>query len=76
MTRHGVVEPSAAGAPPPATDPRVSMVTIATDGVATSHVQGRLNRAEAQRSGPSASIPTPPSGGRAIADIGRSSKSP
>ena len=29
MTRHGMVQPSAAGAQPPATDPRVSMVIIA-----------------------------------------------
>jgi hypothetical protein len=52
------------------------MVIIATDRVATNRVPGRLNRAKAQRSGLSASIPAPPSGGRAIADTGRSSKSP
>ncbi|TIN90292.1 MAG: hypothetical protein E5Y02_33740 [Mesorhizobium sp.] len=76
MTRHGMVEPSPAGAPPPATDPRVSIVNIAADSVATSLVPDRLNRAEAQRSGLPASIPTPPSSGHAIADIGRRSKSP
>jgi len=76
MTRHGMVEPSAASALPPATNPRVSMVTIDADRVATSRMQGRLNRAEAQRSGLSASTSALPSGGRAIADIGRSSKFP
>jgi len=63
-------------APPPATDPRVSMVIIATDRVATSLGRDRLNRAEAQRSGLSAFIHTLPGTGRAIADIDRSSKSP
>jgi hypothetical protein len=76
MIRHGMVDPSAAGAPPPATNPRVSMVIIATDRGATSLGRDRLNRAKAQRSGLSASIPTLPSGARAIADIGRSSKAP
>ncbi len=76
MTRHSMVEPSAAGAQPPATDPRASIVSIAADSAATSLVLDQLNRAEAQRSGLSASIPTLPSSGRAIADIGRSSKSP
>jgi hypothetical protein len=36
MTRHGMVEPSAAGARPPASDPRASIVKIAADSVATS----------------------------------------
>lgn len=76
MTRHGKVEPSAAGAQPPATDPRASTVNIAAARDATSLVRDQRHRAEAQRSGPSASIPTPPSGGRAIADIDRRSKSP
>jgi len=76
MIRHGMVDPLAAGAPPPATDPRVSMVIIATDRVATSLGRDRLNRAEAQRSGLSAFIHTLPGTGRAIADIDRSSKSP
>ena len=40
MTRHGMVQPSAAGAPPPATDPRASMVTVAADRVATSQRAG------------------------------------
>jgi hypothetical protein len=76
MTRHGMVEPSAAGARPPASDPRASIVKIAADSVATSLVRDRLDCAEAQRSRLFASIPTLPSGGRAIADIGRRSKSP
>jgi hypothetical protein len=56
MTRHGMVKTSAAGAPPPATYPRAFMVIIAADRVATGSVPGRLNRADAQRSGLSASI--------------------
>lgn len=76
MTRHGLIETRAADAPPPATDPRAQMVTVAADRLTTSNVRGRLNRAEVQRSGLFVSIPTLPSGARAIADIGRSSKSP
>ena len=76
MTRHGKVEPSAAGAQPQATDPRASIVNIAADSVATCLVRDRLDHAKAQRSGLSASIPTLPSGGSTIADIGRRSKSP
>ena len=76
MTRHGMIEPSAAAIQPPAADSRASKVTIAADEVATSRVPGRQYRAEAQRSGPSASTSALPSGSRAIADIGRSSKSP
>ena len=76
MIRHGMVEPSAVGAPPPAKDPGVSIMCIVTDRVATSYVQGRLNGAEAQRNGLSASTHALPSDGRAIADIDRRSKSP
>ncbi|AZO45255.1 MAG: hypothetical protein EOS78_30250 [Mesorhizobium sp.] len=76
MTRHGMVEPSPAGAPPLATAPRVSIINIAAHSVATSLVRDRLNRAEAQRSGLPASIPTLPSSGRAVADTSRKSKSP
>lgn len=76
MTRNGIVEPSAAGARPQASDPRASIVKIAADSVATSLVLDRLDCAEAQRSRLFASIPTHHSGGRAIADIGRRSKSP
>lgn len=76
MTRHGMVEPSAAGAALPAEEPRAPMVTSAANGIAMSQAQGRQHRAAAQRSLQSASILTLPSGGRAIADLGRSSKSP
>ena len=76
MTRHGMVEPSAAGASPPATDPRASTVNIAADSFTTSLVLYRLDCAQTQRSGISVSIPTYQSGGRAIGDIGRRSKSP
>jgi hypothetical protein len=76
MTRHGMVEPTAADVPPPATDPRAQMVNVAADRLATSNVRGRLGLAGAQPSGPSVSILTHPGGGCAIADIGRSSKSP
>ncbi|MDI7922115.1 hypothetical protein [Ferirhizobium litorale] len=75
MTRHRMVEP-AADAPPPATDPRVSMAIIATDGVATSRGQGRQYHAKEQRNGLSASTFALPIGGRAIAGVGRRSKSP
>lgn len=76
MTRHGTVEPSAAGARPAASDLRASIVKNAADSVATSLVRDRLDCAEAQRSRLFASIPTLPSGRRAITDIGRNSKSP
>jgi hypothetical protein len=76
MTRHGLVQALPAGAPPPATDPRASTVTIVASSVARSIVRAWLDRAEAPRSGLSASIPTLPFGGCAVADIGRRSKSP
>ncbi len=76
MTRHGMVEPSTAGAQPTATDPRASIVNIAADSVATSLVQDRLDCAEAQRSRTFASIPPLPSASGTVADIGRGSKSP
>jgi hypothetical protein len=52
------------------------MAPVVVDRLTTSNLRGRLNRAEAQRSGLSASNSGLPSGGHAIADIGRSSKSP
>ena len=76
MTRQAMVQASAAGVAPPATDTRASMVTIAADRVATSRVQSRLCPAQAQRSGLSASPQALPSSGRANADISRKSKSP
>ncbi len=76
MTRHGMVEPSAAGAEPPATDPRAPMAPVVVDRLTTSNVRGPLNRAEAKRSSLSASTTALSTVGRAIADIGRGSKSP
>ena len=76
MTRDGMVKTSAAGAPPPATDPHAFMVIIAADRVATSRVSGRLNRADAQRRGLSASITPLPGRCRAIVDMSRRLKSP
>lgn len=76
MIRHGVVVPSAAGIQPPATDPRAFIDTIAADSVGTSLLRDRLDCAEAQRCGLSVSIPAHPSSRRAVADIGRSTKSP
>jgi hypothetical protein len=76
MNRHGMVEPSAAGAQPPAMDLHASMAIADTDTVAKRRLPGRLRRAEAQRSGLSASIPAPRGGDHAIADISRRSKSP
>lgn len=76
MTRHGMVQASAAGASPPAIDPRACMVIVAADRVATSRAPGRRYRANAQRSGLSASTTPLPDRGGAIADISRRSKSP
>ncbi len=76
MTRHGMAKTSAAGAPPTATDTHALMVIIAAGRVATSQVPGQQNHANAQRSGLSASIAPLPGCGRAIAVIGRRSKSP
>jgi hypothetical protein len=76
MSRDGMVEPTAAGASPPATNPRASTVNIAVDTFTTSIVRDWLDRTEAQRSRLFAPIPTKPSGSRAIADIDRRSKSP
>jgi hypothetical protein len=76
MTRHGMAEPSTAGAEPPATDQRASTVNIAADSFTTSLVQDRQDGAEAQRSRLFASNPALPSVCRTIADIGSRSKSP
>jgi len=76
MTRHGMAEPSTAGAEPAVTDPRAPMVTVAADRLTTSLVRDRLDCANEQRSGLSASNPALPNICRTIADIGRSSKSP
>jgi hypothetical protein len=76
MTRHGLVENPAADATSPATDPRATTVNIAADRVARVLMRDPPDRAEAQRSGLSASTMDLPSAGRANADIGRSAKSP
>jgi hypothetical protein len=76
MTRHGMVQTSVAGVPPPATDPHAPIVTLAADNVATSRVPNLLDRAKAQRSGLSASISALADDAYAIADISHSSKSP
>ena len=76
MTRHGKVEPSAEGAQPTATSPRAPMVPVVVDRLTTSNLQGRPNRAEAQRRPLSASTSALPRVTRANADIGRRSKSP
>jgi hypothetical protein len=76
MTRHGMVQASAAGAAPPATDARAFMMTIAADRIATGRVPGRLSRAKARGDCLSAPTSALPSISRAIADFRRSSKSP
>lgn len=76
MTRHGMVQPSAAGTQPPATDRCTSVGIIDTVRAAPSRPPSRQHRAEAQRSGLSALTPALPDGGRAIPDISRKSKSP
>jgi hypothetical protein len=76
MIRHGMIQAQAAGAQPPAPDPRVSMVIINADRTAPSRPPSRQHRAQAQRSGLSAFTPELPDTGRTIADICRKSKSP
>ena len=76
MTRHGMLQPSAAGTQPPATDPRVSMVIIDAERVASGRATSRQYRVAERRNGPSASNPPLAGGGRAIADTSRKSKSP
>ncbi|QPC89665.1 hypothetical protein GA829_36125 (plasmid) [Mesorhizobium sp. INR15] len=76
MIRHGMVEPSAAGASPPATDPRVPMVTTDAERRASGPAPSPQHRAEAHQSGLSVSIAALPGDDRAIADISRKSKSP
>jgi hypothetical protein len=76
MTRHDMVQRSAAGNRSPVTDPRAPMVIIVVDMATTSRVPGRQHRAGAQRSGLSASIMALPDSGRTIPEISRRSKSP
>lgn len=76
MTRHAIIQRSAAGAQPSATGPRVSKVIADVDRRVSGPAPGRRHRAEAQRRGPSASISALADDGYAIADISRRSKSP
>lgn len=76
MIRHGMIEPIAADAPPPATVSRAPRAIAHTDTRPPVPVPGRQHCAKEQRSGLSASNTTLPGRGRAIADIGRRSKSP
>ncbi len=76
MNRHGMLQPSAAATQPPATDPRVSMVIIDAERVASDRATSRQYRVAERQNGPPASNPPLPNGGRAIADTSRKSKSP
>lgn len=76
MTRHGMVQMSAAGAVPPATDRCAPFVIFDAEGNAHDRIPGRQHRADAQRSGLSASKPLPPDNAPAIADISGKSNSP
>jgi hypothetical protein len=76
VTRHGMVQASAAAAAPPATDTRAPTAIADADMRPPGPVPGRQYRTMEQRSGLSASTSALPIGGRANADIGRSSKSP
>ena len=76
MTQQGMIQRSAAGTHPSATDPRASTVIIDAEGGASGHATSRQYRVAERRSGPSASNPPRPGGGRAIADTSRKSKSP
>ena len=76
MTRHGMVQTSATGTQPPATDPRASMVIIDTNTAASGGTSTRQYRAVGRRDGLSASIQGLPGSGHAIPDTGRKPKSP
>ncbi len=75
MTRHGMVQPCAAGTQP-AANLRVSIVIFDADKVAPSYAPRQQHRADAQRSGLSASIPALPERGCPIPDTSRKQKSP
>jgi len=76
MTRHGMVQTSAAGTQPPATGPRALMVIIEVETAAPRPSSRQNHGVEEQRNGLSASIPALPSGRRANADISPGVKSP
>jgi hypothetical protein len=74
MTRHGLLHSSAAGAQPPATDRRMSMVIKDVEGVTSGSSTSRQYRVAERRSSPCASIAVSSCGGHAIADTRRKSK--
>lgn len=76
MTRHGMVETTAAGAPPSAMDPRASMTIADANMRPTGPILGRQYRAKELRSGLSTSTSALPTVGRANADISPILKSP
>ena len=76
MTRHGMVQRSAAGTPPPATKPRASMTIMDADRTASGGAPNGQHRAAERQGGSRASIPALPDYGRAIPDISRNPKSP
>jgi hypothetical protein len=76
MTRHGMLQPSAAGTQPPATDRRASMMLIDGNRTASNRASSRKHLAQSPRSSLPPAIPVLPDDGRAIADISRKSKSP
>lgn len=76
MTRHGIIQRSAAGYRPPATDPRAPVMIIVADIATFSRWPGRQHRVEAQLSCLSAPIHALPGQASAFADISGKSKSP
>ena len=76
MTRDGMIQPPVAGAQPPATDPRASMVIINADRATSGHAPHLQHLAAGWRSDPAASVPVLAQGGHAILDISRKRKSP
>ncbi|MER9902152.1 hypothetical protein [Mesorhizobium sp. M0130] len=76
MTRHGMIERSAAGAAPPATGPRAPLAIIGTDSAGLSRLTGRPSYPEVQRSGLTALNPVLSGKAPTIADTSRKSKSP
>ena len=76
MTRHGMIQHSAAGYRPAATGLRTPVVIADADRLMSAPAPGRQPRTQSQRSGLSAYIPALSVAGRATADISRKPKSP
>ncbi|RWI08750.1 hypothetical protein [Mesorhizobium sp.] len=76
MTRHVMIQTSAAGAAPPASEPCAHLVIIGTNEAAFNGATCQQHQAEEQRNGSSAAILAPRGNGPTIADISRKSKSP